>query len=98
MLVERFASVGEDAVVRPPFFCDYGYNIFLGSGPFLNFNCIILDVEPVVIGQETAIYPAVQILAPDHPRNPQMRRQGVRFGRPVLRTGRGDGPERSPID
>jgi maltose O-acetyltransferase len=83
LLVERFASVGEHALIRPPFFCDYGYNISLGSGAFLNFNCIILDVEPVVIGEGTAIGPAVQILASDHPRDARLRQQKVRFGRPV---------------
>lgn len=83
LLVERFASVGEQALVRPPFFCDHGFNISLGAGAFLNYACIILDVEPVVIGEETAIGPAVQILAADHPRDPRLRRQKVRFGRPV---------------
>lgn len=83
LLVERFASVGEEALIRPPFFCDYGYNISLGAGVFLNFNCIILDVEPVIIGEGTAIGPSVQILASDHPRDPRLRQQKVRFGRPV---------------
>ena len=83
LLVERFASVGEGALIQPPFFCDHGYNISLGAGAFLNFNCIILDVEPVCIGDGMAIGPAVQILASDHPRDPRLRRQKVRFGRPV---------------
>jgi maltose O-acetyltransferase len=83
LLVGRFASVGEHALIRPPFFCDFGYNISLGAGAFLNFNCIILDVEPVFIGAGTAIGPAVQILASDHPRDPRLRQQQVRFGRPV---------------
>jgi maltose O-acetyltransferase len=83
LLVERFASVGEEAFIRPPFFCDFGYNISLGAGAFLNYNCIVLDVEAVVIGEGTAIGPAVQILASDHPRDPRLRRQKVRFGRPV---------------
>jgi maltose O-acetyltransferase len=83
LLVERFAAVGEEALIRPPFFCDYGCNIALGRGAFLNYNCIILDVEPIVIGEGTAIGPSVQILAADHPRDPRLRRQKLRFGRPV---------------
>lgn len=83
LLVERFASVGENALIRPPFFCDHGYNIALGAGAFLNYNCVVLDVEPVLIGEGTAIGPAVQILAADHPRDPRLRREKVRFGRPV---------------
>jgi maltose O-acetyltransferase len=83
LLRERLGHVGKDAVIRPPFFCDYGYNIHLGDGVFLNFNCVILDVVEVMIGDRTQIGPAVQIYAADHPRDAQTRRTGLEFGRPV---------------
>jgi maltose O-acetyltransferase len=83
MLSELFAQVGKGAVVRPPFYCDYGYNISLGKGVFLNFNCVILDVCAVSIGDHTQIGPGVQILTPDHPRDPDQRRSGLEFGRPI---------------
>jgi maltose O-acetyltransferase len=83
ILCERLAHVGKDAVIRPPFFCDYGYNIRLGDGVFLNFNCVILDVVEVTIGDRTQIGPAVQIYAADHPRDAETRRAGLEFGRPV---------------
>jgi maltose O-acetyltransferase len=83
LLVERLAHVGRDAVIRPPFFCDYGYNIRLGDDVFLNFNCVILDVVEVTIGERTQIGPAVQIYAADHPRDAETRRSGLEFGRPV---------------
>lgn len=83
LLVERLGAVGEGAQIRPPFFCDYGFNIKLGANVFLNFNCVILDVVEVTIGDETQIGPAVQIYAADHPRDPAQRRQGLELGRPV---------------
>jgi maltose O-acetyltransferase len=83
LLSERLGRVGKDAVIRPPFFCDYGYNIRLGDGVFLNFNCVILDVVEISIGDRTQIGPAVQIYAVDHPRNAETRREGLEFGRPV---------------
>jgi maltose O-acetyltransferase len=83
LLVERFAAVGDGAVVRPPFHCDYGFNISLGSGVFLNFNCVILDVVAVAIGDRSQIGPGVQILAADHPRDAAARATGLEFGRPV---------------
>jgi maltose O-acetyltransferase len=82
-LCERLGHVGKDAVIRPPFFCDYGYNIRLGDAVFLNFNCVILDVVEVSIGERTQIGPAVQIYAADHPRDAATRRTGLEFGRPV---------------
>jgi maltose O-acetyltransferase len=83
LLCERLGQVGKGAVIRPPFFCDYGYNIRLGDGVFLNFNCVILDVIEVTIGDRTQIGPAVQIYAADHPRDADIRRAGLEFGRPV---------------
>jgi maltose O-acetyltransferase len=83
LLRERLAHVGEGAVIRPPFHCDYGYNISLGDGVFLNFNCVILDVTTVEIGALTQVGPGVQILAADHPRDAESRRAGLEFGRPV---------------
>lgn len=83
LLVERFRAVGEGAVIRPPFHCDYGFNISIGAGAFLNFNCVILDVVAVEIGDGTQIGPGVQILAADHPRDPAERASGLEFGRPV---------------
>jgi len=83
LLRQRLGEVGEGAVIRPPFHCDYGYNIRLGRNVFLNFNCIILDVCEVDIGDGAQIGPGVQILAADHPRNAAERAAGVEFGRPI---------------
>ena len=83
LLRQAFGAVGDGTVVRPPFHCDYGSNIHLGAGVFLNFNCVILDVVSVHIGDGTQVGPGVQILAADHPRDPEARRAGVEFGRPV---------------
>jgi maltose O-acetyltransferase len=83
LLTERLAEVGAGAVIRPPFHCDYGFNIHLGANVFLNFNCVILDVVPVTIGDGTQIGPAVQIYAADHPRDDATRRAGLEFGRSV---------------
>jgi maltose O-acetyltransferase len=81
--MERLAQVGEGAVIRPPFFCDYGFNIRLGANVFLNFDCVILDVVEVTIGDGTQIGPAVQIYTADHPRDMELRQSGLEFGRPV---------------
>src|SRR5262245_471590 len=63
LLRRHLGLVGDGVVIRPPFFCDYGYNIRIGANAFLNFNCVILDVAPVSIGDGTQIGPAVQIYA-----------------------------------
>ena len=84
LLRQRLGEVGEGAIIRPPFHCDYGYNIRLGRGVFLNFNCVILDVCEVEIGDQTQIGPGVQILTADHPRDPAERAAGIEFGKPIV--------------
>ena len=71
------------AVIRPPFYVDYGSNIHLGPGVFLNYGCVLLDVCPIHIGADTQIGPAAQILTADHPRDPAVRAQGLEMGRPI---------------
>ncbi|MFC7704293.1 sugar O-acetyltransferase [Plastorhodobacter daqingensis] len=83
LLGQLLGTMGEGAVIRPPFHCDYGYNIRLGADVFLNFGCVILDVAEVSIGAATQIGPGVQILTADHPRDPSRRRAGLESGRPV---------------
>jgi maltose O-acetyltransferase len=83
LLRARLGSVGAGVDIRSPFFCDYGFNIHVGNRVFLNFDCVILDVAEVFIGDDTQIGPAVQIYAADHPRDPVERRSGLELGRPV---------------
>ena len=77
------ASVPRSIAALHPFHCDYGFNISLGAGVFLNFNCVILDVVEVTIGDKTQIGPGVQILTADHPRDAAGRASGLEFGRPI---------------
>jgi maltose O-acetyltransferase len=82
ILLELFSAGGDTVWMQPPFYCDYGANIELGTRVFFNFNCVVLDVCLVRIGDYTLFGPAVQILTPVHPLNAALRRQ-QEFGRPV---------------
>lgn len=82
ILSELFASGGERVWMQPPFFCDYGSNIFLGERVFFNFNCVVLDVCRVQIGDSTLFGPAVQIYTATHPMNAELRRR-QEFAKPI---------------
>lgn len=72
-----------DAWIEPPFYCDYGRNITLGRKVFFNFDCVVLDVMPVRIGDHTLFGPAVQIYTATHPMDARERRSGLEFARPI---------------
>ena len=82
ILRELFPAGGDTVWMQPPFYCDYGTNIELGTRVFFNFNCVVLDVCQVRIGDYTLFGPAVQILTPLHPLNAALRRH-QEFGKPV---------------
>ena len=82
ILRELFGRGGESVWMQPPFFCDYGTNIECGERVFFNFNCVVLDVCKVSIGDFTLFGPAVQIYTPMHPFNARLRRQ-QEFGKAV---------------
>ena len=79
---QLFGQGGDTVWMQPPFFCDYGTNIELGERVFFNFNCIVLDVCRVRIGDYTLFGPGVQILTPMHPLDAALRRQ-QEYGKPV---------------
>jgi maltose O-acetyltransferase len=82
ILRDLFGSGGDTVWMQPPFFCDYGTNIHLGERVFFNFNCIVLDVCHVRIGDYTLFGPGVQILTPLHPLEPGLRRK-QEFGKAI---------------
>lgn len=82
LLRDLFGKGGDTVWMQPPFYCDYGANIELGERVFFNFNCIVLDVCRVRIGDFTLFGPAVQIYTPLHPFNAAQRRQ-EEFGKPI---------------
>ena len=82
ILVALFGTGGESVWMQPPFFCDYGSNILLGERVFFNFNCVVLDVCVVKIGDFTLFGPAVQIYTATHPMNAELRRK-QEFGKPI---------------
>jgi maltose O-acetyltransferase len=83
ILTDLLGELGEGTVIRPPLFMDYGYQTSVGSGTFINFNCVILDVGRVRIGADVQIGPNVQILTPTHPIDPEHRRSGLEAAKPI---------------
>jgi maltose O-acetyltransferase len=82
-LLKQLMGKGGDTVwMQPPFYCDYGFNILLGERVFFNFNCVLLDVCRVTIGDYTQLGPSVQVYTATHPMNADLRRK-QEFGKPV---------------
>lgn len=83
ILEQLIPNAGEGLWMQPPFYCDYGYHIYLGDKVFFNFNCVVLDVAPVTIGSRTLFGPNVQIYTAMHPTSHTERASGIEFARPI---------------
>lgn len=67
ILTSLLGSVGEGVWIEAPFFCDYGENISIGNGVFINYNCVFLDSNRISIGANTLLGPGVHIYTATHP-------------------------------
>lgn len=83
IIAELFGSAGERVWIEPPFYCDYGTNIHLGSAVFFNFNCVILDPARVDIGDNVLFGPNVQIYTATHPLDHAARRTRLELAKPI---------------
>jgi maltose O-acetyltransferase len=83
ILGELLGSIGEDTEIRPPFYCDYGYQTHVGARTFVNFGVVALDVAEIRIGDDVQIGPYVQLLTPIHPLEPRPRRRKWEAAEPI---------------
>jgi maltose O-acetyltransferase len=81
--IDALFGAATDVWMQPPFYCDYGTNITLGRKVFFNFNCVVLDVAPVSIGNHVLFGPAAQVYTALHPTAAAERRAGLESGAPI---------------
>jgi maltose O-acetyltransferase len=84
LLRELLGGVDGRVVIEPPFYCDYGGNIFLGENFYMNFNGVILDCNAVWIGANVQCGPGVQLLAATHPLAAVERIVGPELSAPIM--------------
>ncbi len=80
---ELFNKVGHNVWIEPDFRCEYGKNISFGDDIYINFGCIILDCAKISIGSNTLIGPNVGLYAANHSIDPQERKNGGCYGKPI---------------
>lgn len=80
LIREIFGKCGDGIDVNTPFHCDFGRNIRVGNNFSANFNCVILDVGPVVIGDNVMLAPNASIFTAGHPVHPDSRNSGYEYG------------------
>ncbi len=83
-LKRLFGKCGDSIRIKPPFHCDYGYNIFLGEHFFANFDCVFLDAAPIRIGEHCLIGPKTCIYAIEHPLEAKLRNQSIGIPKEVV--------------
>ena len=82
--IQDLFGKSEGAFVNPPFFCDYGTNIEVGKNFFANYNCTIIDVAKVRIGDNCQFAPNVSIYTAGHPIHPVSRNSLYEYGKEVI--------------
>ncbi|GAA4441972.1 sugar O-acetyltransferase [Bremerella cremea] len=83
LIAQLLGASPEGLTIQPPFQCDYGVNIQLGRNCYFNFNCVVLDVCQVTIGDHCLFGPGVQIYTATHPLDVVTRRR-LENGKPIV--------------
>lgn len=84
IIKQLFGSFGANCLIKQPFFCDYGNNIFVGDNFFANYDCVVLDCNEVRIGNNVMFGPKVQIYTAYHPLEPEFRRTQLEYASPII--------------
>lgn len=84
IIKELFGSVGEGSKLNSPFYCDYGFNIHVGTNFYANYNCIFLDVSEIRIGNNVMLGPGVHIYTATHPIDKDERKAKLESGKKVI--------------
>lgn len=79
-IVKELLGKSEKAYINPPFYCDYGKHIEVGKNFYANYNCTILDVAKVKIGDNCMFAPNVSIFTAGHPVHPVSRNTMYEYG------------------
>lgn len=79
------AVLAREPWVENPVRVDYGFNVKLGEGVFINSNCVFIDTCPITVGARTLFGPNVHIYSGTHPLDPALRNglEGPESGKPV---------------
>ncbi len=83
LLKALVGHLGEEAIVKPPLYVDFGEHLFIGARTFINFNLVALDIAKITIGEDCQIGPGVQLLTPIHPIDPQPRKDKLEGAKPI---------------
>jgi len=83
LLRELLGSLGDGTEIRPPLYCDYGYQTHIGARTFINFGVVLLDVATIRIGDDVQVGPNVQLLTPTHPVEAEPRRAKWEAAKPI---------------
>lgn len=79
-IVKELLGKSENAFINPPFYCDYGSHIEVGKNFFANYNCTVIDVAKVKIGDNCQMAPNVAIYTAGHPVHPASRNTMYEYG------------------
>lgn len=83
LLAEILGKAGKNAIITPPFWCDYGYNIVVGDDFYSNHNLIITDGAAVTFGDNVFIAPNCCFTTAKHAIDPELRKKGVEIAKPI---------------
>ena len=67
LIKKMFPNGADGAFFEPNIRIEYGFNVKFGKNFYMNFDCQLLDVAPIEIGDNVMFGPRVTVATPMHP-------------------------------
>lgn len=84
ILAQLLEKTGDNYYIEPPFRCEYGRNITVGNNFYANFDCLFLDVNKIIIGNNVMLGPRVCLYTAGHPIDAEIRNSQLEYGKPII--------------
>lgn len=84
IIKKLFKSVGENIAINKPFHFDYGHNITIGNHFYANYDCLLLDANEIIIGNDVFFGPKVSLLTAGHPLDADIRISELEFAKKIV--------------
>lgn len=83
ILHRLIGSLGDNCEILSPLYVDYGTNISIGEGTFINHGAYLMDCAPITIGDSCFIGPCFGAYTAQHPLVAEQRNTGLERALPI---------------
>ncbi len=77
-------AIGSNSLIKAPFNCDFGDNIFIGNNTVINLNSVMFDRSHITFGDNVLVGPNCAFYTSIHPLDYPTRNDNMMISKPII--------------